>query len=249
MKLKRSSDQKVANHVTPAGNVSIKNAFGLPAGKSKGSCPGMTGICDTVCYADKIERRRSNVAALVQHNFDLLRQASYRTMINLLDDMISDFERECDRKSALKAFRIHWDGDFYSREYAAAWRQVIMRHPNTQFWAYTRSFVPKVNVVDLLVNIPNLSFYLSVDYDNLEYAHHIVAEYPEIGVSALAPTMAESALIVKQLRGNDRPGAKCPELIGALPLISPQGSACIRCNLCPMGKADIRFASLPSGRN
>ena len=248
MKLKRSSDAKVANHVTASGNVSIKNAFGLPAGKEY-SCPGATSVCETVCYAGKIEKRRSNVATVMQHNFDLLKAQDQFGMERLLNDMIGEFARECERKGARKAFRIHWDGDFFSRAYAAAWRDVIETYDNVEFWAYTRSFRPGNNVVDLLVDLPNLSLYLSVDYDNLDYAHEIIAEYPQIGVSALAQTMTESALIVKQLRGNDRPGAKCPELIGALPLISPEGSACIRCNLCPMGKADIRFASLPSGRN
>ena len=56
MKLKRSNDRKVANLVTKNGKqAAIANTFGLPAGKNY-SCPGATSICESVCYAGKLEK-------------------------------------------------------------------------------------------------------------------------------------------------------------------------------------------------
>jgi len=55
-KLLRSKDRKVANAVTPNGKqASIANTFGLPAGKAY-SCPGATSVCESVCYAGKLEK-------------------------------------------------------------------------------------------------------------------------------------------------------------------------------------------------
>jgi hypothetical protein len=55
-KLLRSKDRKVANLVTKNGKqASIANTFGLPAGKAY-SCPGATSICESVCYAGKLEK-------------------------------------------------------------------------------------------------------------------------------------------------------------------------------------------------
>jgi len=238
MTLRRSSDRKVAN--TPTNK--INNAFGLPAG-SAFSCPGATSVCEKVCYAEKIENRWKNVGSVMRHNWQILSNASFAVMVREIHEMIADFSQECDRKGAEKAFRIHWDGDFFSREYASAWAYVIRAFPDVTFWAYTRSFTDKLNVVDLLVGIPNLAVYLSVDTVNEEWASVIVAEYPEIKIAALSDTMANAALVITDIRGGNLPGAKCPELIGAIPLISAKGGACFACQLCPKGKADIRFST------
>lgn len=236
--LKRSSDRKVAN--TPGNK--IKNAFGLPAGRAF-SCPGATVVCETVCYAESIENRWTNVGAAMRHNWEILSNASFGTMVRELDAMIAEFETECDKKGAEKAFRIHWDGDFFSREYASAWAYVVRLHPNTQFWVYTRSFTDKLNVIDLIADIPNLSVYLSVDAANELWAPVILAEFPSVRIAALATTMADAAEVIKAIRVDEKPGAKCPELIGSIPLIGEKGGACFACQLCPMGKADIRFST------
>ena len=236
--LKRSSDRKVAN--TPTNK--INNAFGLPAGTAF-SCPGATSVCESVCYAEKIENRWKNVGSVMRHNWQILSGASFSTMVREIHAMIAEFSAECDKKGAEKAFRIHWDGDFFSREYASAWAYVIRAFPQVTFWAYTRSFTDKLNVVDILVGIPNLALYLSVDTVNEEWAREIIAEYPDIRIAALSTTFANAGEVIIDLRGSTKPGAKCPELTGSIPLISEKGGACFACQLCPKGKADIRFSS------
>lgn len=112
MKLKRSKDRKVANLVTKNGKqAAIANTFGLPAGKAY-SCPGATSICESVCYAGKLEKLFPAVKTNLLHNWELLRNADTDTMLILLDEMIVEFIADCEKKDAPKLFRIHWDGDF-----------------------------------------------------------------------------------------------------------------------------------------
>jgi hypothetical protein len=239
-KLKRSSDRKTANSATANGNVRIRNAFGLLSG-SANSCPGATSVCERVCYAGKIETRYKNVHAAMSANFDIVRANSVAANVRELGEMISEFRAECVKWDAPMEFRIHHDGDFFSREYAQAWAIVVADNPDIQFWAYTRSFVPECNVVDILADIPNLTLYLSVDEDNLEIADDIVREFPNVKVATLADTFAIAADFMRSL-GKAKPGGACPELRGSIPLITPNGGACHSCQLCVVGKSDIRFA-------
>jgi hypothetical protein len=102
MKLKRSNDRKVANLVTKNGKqAAIANTFGLPAGKAY-SCPGATSICESVCYAGKLEKLFPGVKTNLLHNWELLRNADMDTMLILLDEMIVEFIADCEKKDAPK---------------------------------------------------------------------------------------------------------------------------------------------------
>ena len=106
MKLKRSNDRKVANLVTKNGKqAAIANTFGLPAGKNY-SCPSATSICETVCYAGKLEKLFPGVKTNLLHNWDLLKDADSKTMISLLDEMIKEFKADCLKKDAPMLFRV-----------------------------------------------------------------------------------------------------------------------------------------------
>jgi hypothetical protein len=248
MTLKRSKDRKTANVSNGAGKqAAMANAFGLPAGRAY-SCPGATMVCESVCYAGKLEKVFPSMRALLEHNWQILSNATQAQMESELYVMMWDFSEECDKRNAEKAFRIHWDGDFFSREYAAAWANTIRRFPDITFWVYTRSFTNRLNVIDLIADIPNLAVYLSVDHDNEPWAEVILAEYPDVMIAALSDTMDNAAEVIRNVRPDNRPGAKCPELIGSIPLIDTKGGACFSCQLCPKGKADIRFASTKAGR-
>jgi ferredoxin len=236
MKLKRSNDRKVANLVTKNGKqAAIANTFGLPAGKAY-SCPGATTICETVCYAGKLEKLYKAVKANLLHNWELLRNADNDTMVSLLDEMIIEFVADCDKKSAPKLFRIHWDGDFFNDTYTYAWKTVIEKHSDIQFWVYTRV----KDAALILKDISNLSLYYSTDDENKEIGHELKVN-EGIRLAYLGKTFAVTESTMRELTG--KPGAKCPENMKSIPLISSAGSACVSCGLCVYGKADIRFSA------
>jgi hypothetical protein len=236
MKLKRSNDRKVANLVTKNGKqAAMANTFGLPAGKEF-SCPGATSICESVCYAGKLEKLFKGVKANLLHNWELLRNADRDTMLVLLDEMIVDFVADCDKKSAPKLFRIHWDGDFFNDTYTYAWKTVIESHSDIQFWVYTRV----KSAALILKDIPNLSLYYSTDDENLPIATEL-KQVEGIRLAYLGKTFALTETKMKEITG--KVGAKCPENNKSIPLISNAGSACVSCGLCVYGKADIRFSA------
>lgn len=233
-KLKRSKDRKVTNAVTNGGNVAIANTFGLPAGKQY-SCPGATSVCERVCYAGKLETQYQSVRAVLLHNWELLRNADIDEMRRLLTEMVDEFRHECEKRQAPKDFRIHWDGDFFSDDYAMAWKLTIESRPDTRFWVYTRT----ASATTILRDTENLSLYFSADDDNIETARKLRRD--GIRLAYLADTFKDGQDMLKAETG--RPGAKCPENTKQIPLISTNGSACGVCQLCPKGKVDIVFSA------
>jgi ferredoxin len=235
-KLKRSFDRKVSNAVSPNGKTAtIANTFGLPAGKAY-SCPGATSICESVCYAGKLEKLFKGVRVNLLHNWELLKDADHDTMEALLMEMIADFKKDCEKKKAPLLFRIHWDGDFFNDEYAFAWKHVILNHPDIQFWVYTRVKSAAV----MLKDIPNLSLYYSTDSENKDTGIGLKKDHG-IRLAYLAKNFALGQADMKEL--TNKPGAKCPENLKAIPLISQKGSACVSCGLCVYNKADIVFSA------
>lgn len=236
LKLKRSNDRKVANLVTKNGKqAAIANTFGLPAGKSY-SCPGATSVCETVCYAGKLEKLFKGVKTNLLHNWELLKDADRQTMFTLLSEMIADFKTDCVKKDAPMLFRIHWDGDFFNDEYTHAWRMVIEEQPDIQFWVYTRV----KSAALILKDIPNLSLYFSTDSENVKVGVDLKNKNG-IRLAYLAKNFAIGQADMKEMIG--KPGAKCPENKKAIPLISNAGSACVSCSLCVYSKADIVFSA------
>jgi hypothetical protein len=234
--LKRSFDRKVANAVNKKGDkASIANTFGLPAGKAY-SCPGATSVCESVCYAGRLEKVYPAVKKNLLHNWELLKDADQKTMEFLLSAMIDEFVIDCNKRSAAKLFRIHWDGDFFSDTYASAWRNVITNYPDIQFWVYTRVEAAAV----MLKGIPNLSLYYSTDSENKQIGVSLKKDHG-VRLAYLAKNFAIGQADMKELF--NRPGAKCPENLKAIPLISNAGSACVSCGLCVYSKSDIVFSS------
>ena len=235
-KLLRSKDRKVANLVTPNGKqASIANTFGLPAGKAY-SCPGATSVCETVCYAGKLEKVFPTVKKNLLHNWELLKDADHDTMEELLSEMINDFRNDCVKRNAKMLFRIHWDGDFFNDTYAFAWKHVILNNPDIQFWVYTRVKSAAV----MLKDIDNLSLYYSTDSENKDTGIDLKNTHG-IRLAYLAKNFAIGQADMKAL--TNKPGAKCPENLKSIPLISQKGSACVSCGLCVYSKADIVFSA------
>jgi hypothetical protein len=246
--LRRSTDRKVTNAIRVGRNGTTvsaigANSFGLPSGRAF-SCPGQTNFCERICYAGKLEKVYKGVKAILMHNWNLLSGASREETTALLFDMVQEFRNETDDliakgKDASYDFRIHWDGDFFSRDYAQAWADVIGVFPDIRFWVYTRSFDSNVNVIDILAGIPNLTVYLSADVDNIALANEVASQYPGILIATVADTFAEAR---ETIVDNARKGYNCPENGKRIPLISTKGSACIACGICPAGRGDVLFS-------
>jgi ferredoxin len=235
-KLLRSKDRKVANLVTPNGKqASIANTFGLPAGKNY-SCPGATSVCESVCYAGKLEKVFPTVKKNLLHNWSLVKDADHDTIEALLTEMIDEFRKDCVKRNAKMLFRIHWDGDFFNDTYTFAWKHVILNNTDIQFWVYTRVKSAAV----MLKDIPNLSLYYSTDSENKDTGIDLKNTHG-IRLAYLAKNFAIGQADMKAL--TNKPGAKCPENLKSIPLISQNGSACVSCGLCVYSKADIVFSA------
>jgi hypothetical protein len=233
--LKRSKDRKVTNAVSPNGKTpTIANTFGLPSGKAY-SCPGATSVCEKICYAGNLERIYKGVKDILVDNWNQLKDAKYPKMVMLLDEMIADFKKDCDKRNADKLFRIHWDGDFFSVQYAIAWATVIKKHSDVQFWVYTRSDF----AVPVLQNIPNLALYFSADDANFELASKL-KETTGVKLAYLAENFAAGK--ERMLEITVKSAVPCPENNKKLKLITDKGSACVTCGQCVYERNDILFS-------
>lgn len=218
----------------------VPNSFGLPSGDS---CPGMTSFCDS-CYAARNEQS-AGVRDAVEHNLRMLQAAADPTaMFVLIREMIQRYVAHADAAKIPpehRMFRIHWDGDFYSVQYAIVWDAVIAMHPDISFWAYTRSFRDPVNVVPVLADRSNLALYLSVDADNAAAAASVAAEYPSVRLAGCAEDYQHARAL---LPDREQSAVICPENIGRLELTNEHGvGACVTCRICPDDRRDILFST------
>lgn len=232
--LRLSKDRKVSNITTKSGNAVGTNSFGLPAGVS---CPGATSFCDSICYAKKLERipYLKSVRDILKDNMTTLIYADYLDgipgMVKELSGMVQVFYDQAVKRNAPKLFRIHWDGDFFSNDYAKAWAEVVRSFPDVQFWVYIRSF----NVLPFITGIDNLSVYISADPINISVAKKLSKLY-DVPIAYVDNTFDA---------GRDKLEGKtyvCPENKGTLPLITKKGSACARCGVCVYERGNVLFS-------
>jgi hypothetical protein len=220
-----------------------KNSFGLPAILS---CPGSTDYCRSVCYAQYLEYKAVSTV-LNQNNESLLQAGNVEGMAKLIRDAVAVHRQTADKLSIPqneRRFRIHWSGDFFSAEYATAWRNVIQENPDIQFFAYTRSFVEGCNVLPVLTGLENLELFLSVDKYNVDVATKAIDSAPDARVSYLVDYLEEvDGLRAIMSRAAGYRAYACPENMRKpdgeriLPLISERGGACSVCRYCTK-KAD-----------
>jgi hypothetical protein len=222
----------------------IRNSFGLPAGRS---CPGQTAWCRDICYGANAERS-AGVHGALERNLELLQEAgTVEAMAELLTQAVARFAAVAERRRLFpeeRIFRIHWDGDFFSTDYAEAWLLTVDRFPEITFWCYTRSFVAPVDVVPILGDVENLRLYLSVDEHNAAAAHEQVRQHPRVHLALCAETYNEAKMLAP-----GRWSIVCPENDGRMELMKDGRGACVTCGLCPNGRADVRFkTSRPSDK-
>lgn len=208
------------------------NTFGLMYGlpQDGGTCPGATtgkGGCLDVrdghkrqtCYMAKVTAIYKAVGNVLQANTDALKGKSVEEMEKVCSDTMDAFIKKS--KNVDLFFRLHYSGDFFSKDYAQAWANVIRKYPQVRFWVYTRSH----DVIDPLLGIDNLTLFLSCDPSNFDKVKPIYEalkdKYPNLGMAFM---------------GNDAPDAKenrwvkCPEISGKV--TNEDSGACSKCRLC-----------------
>lgn len=102
----------------------------LPDGRTYNACPS-AGVCADLCYARAGTYRFSNVLAAHERNLRMI-----------LDEPV-EWEQRMTAELSHKRFdgahvRVHDAGDFFTREYLAAWLRIMRASPKTSFYAYTK---------------------------------------------------------------------------------------------------------------
>jgi hypothetical protein len=111
--------------------------FGIPAFKSETglkTCP-MAGVCATGCYARSGTYNFGNVKNAYEERLKLTQNE------NFVDVMVAEINLKL-IKSKIKGnqclIRIHDSGDFYSKDYAMSWIEIVEKCPEVRFYAYTK---------------------------------------------------------------------------------------------------------------
>lgn len=118
------------------------------------TCPGKSEVCAAICYAKHGHYVFENVKTRLEINLEIARQNRFANLMTL----------EIARRKARRV-RVHAAGDFYSVAYTRAWLQIVQACPDTEFWAYTRSWMVK-RLRPLLLQLarqPNFTLWLSGD--------------------------------------------------------------------------------------
>ena len=161
-KLRKTSGKvkaHLAEHGSLAGFVPRPKAyrvvsFNLPAGgyevegKSYITCPG-ADACLALCYARQgtFLFKGSKRVRIDNHQLLLTTHVTHglQGVIDILDEAVKSVTK------TVAVIRLHDSGDFFKKWYVEAWVEVIKRHPNILFYAYTKSF-PMFKGIDLPSN-------------------------------------------------------------------------------------------------
>lgn len=125
--------------------------FSLP---SKTTCPGASPWCQKHCNMSRFEQFRPTCRNAYTRNLSIAKNYDQftKTVIGILPRI-------------LHSMRIHVSGDFWSKEYIQSWIQICEAFPQTNFWAYTRSWtIPDlIHSLEALKSIPNVELFASTD--------------------------------------------------------------------------------------
>jgi hypothetical protein len=148
--LKRGSNSKLGKSVA---------SFNLRAIET---CPGRTPYCEALCYADKGFFKFKSV---ISTNEEALLASKQPDFVDRISAEI--------KKHKIKTVRIHAAGDFYSPFYLNKWREIAKANPDTNFWAYTRSYRAQKNMIESLhflfeivtvnTDLSNFQIFASID--------------------------------------------------------------------------------------
>lgn len=153
-------------------------------------------------------------------------------MAGVIENEIARFAKaEGRREKPALYYRLHWAGDFFSCDYAAAWADVMRKYPEVRFWGYTRTFpcVPEFKGVD------NFSLYLSLDKSNidvgLEFYNTYKTDMPGLKVCYMGRDKSE---LTDKLNEDC---VACPVDSGA----KPTEYGCSQCMICVRAARHVFF--------
>lgn len=189
------------------------------AGREFGTCPDSTDECETWCYAKRISD---------PHLLLVMKRNGEQDLPELPEDA--------------KVVRIHVSGDFDTSRYIRNWIEMVMFHPDVQFFGYTRAWRSEHlrRWVDTLRIQPNVQLFASVDYSMSD------AEIKEVAGAGWRLSWIDkddrlletkSEFIKEPVTGVARKvyGYVCPEETGRKP-------NCLACGYCIWGKkGDVVF--------
>lgn len=124
-------------------NVGLPALRGLAVNENNGdfivvnTCP-QAGQCKTYCYAMKggyVQWKNSSMAQTRLLNFLVNDPDGF---MRELDKEITEAEKKYNKKKTKVAIRWHDAGDFFSPEYLNSAYSLAKKHPNTDFYAYTK---------------------------------------------------------------------------------------------------------------
>lgn len=102
------------------------------------TCPYRTKLCEASCYAIKAELAYPDCLPSRQRNFAESRKADF---VYNMTATILDIAKGTSKKEII--VRIHESGDFYNKDYAFAWLEIMNNckvDKRIKFIAYTKSF-------------------------------------------------------------------------------------------------------------
>ena len=111
--------------------------FGIPAFKSETglkTCP-MAGVCATGCYARSGTYNFGNVKNAYEERLKLTQSELF--IPRLINEVQSKYLKSLSKGNQC-IIRIHDSGDFYSKDYAMSWIEIVEANPNVRFYAYTK---------------------------------------------------------------------------------------------------------------
>lgn len=235
------------------------------------SCIQKTQVCARFCYGNGVRYQTAGSKAKRERNFrtcEYLLDAGGPSLLaeNLV--MVIDQARPSDwiiarinrtQTAVPWTFRIHDVGDFYSVDYAQAWKTAVGQRPECRFWFYTRSFdgADLFEALTSLAQEPNCQGWLSLDTENYERGIMAYCQRPDVwGLSllqedptSLPPDMVPDILQAVRSRrlinfpkhhaGRHVPVAStalpsCPQVLGAYSLQTNPSFArpCQACAIC-----------------
>jgi hypothetical protein len=111
--------------------------FGIPAFKSETgliTCPNASN-CATGCYARSGTYRFGNTINAYEGRLKLTQNE------NFVDLLVAEINAKLIRSKMKQnqcLIRIHDSGDFYSKDYAMSWIEIMEKCPEVRFYAYTK---------------------------------------------------------------------------------------------------------------